>query len=444
MNTESKKVGARRAWLLALLTALACSSDTHVGCSPTLTCSLRPSRFAPPVTRDAGPSDCDATDRRCSAGDLSLGAQHACAVTDGSNLICWGDDSEGQRGKNLETVGALPDAGSYRNRFSHVLDRAQQVSAGAQHTCALQYTGSVNCFGLNADGQVTGELDPRAVEPPVRVHPLGEVLQLAAGAKHTCGRTADGVYCWGSNQYGQSGRALSDANPGPLLVPNTELVEEIACGVRHCCFRRAGKVACWGELIDAQGAPYVSTQPVPVEGLEGVLQIAAGAGHSCALQADGVMCWGLNDDGQLGDSSTLSSASPVRVRGIPVVVGYVAAGGGEMEGQLAGHSCAVDGVGQVWCWGRNAEGQLGRVVSADHLKPEVVQEYGATRDDLLDNISRVALGGTFSCALGSSGAVWCWGDDSFGQLGTEEEPEHERRTPVAGEALRVRRFGRMR
>ena len=121
------------------------------------------------------------------------------------------------------------------------------------------------------------------------------------------------------------------------------------------------------------------------------------------------------------------SQNPRSARPIWLCASDVAAGGGEMEGQLAGHSCAVDGVGQVWCWGRNAEGQLGRVVSADHLKPEVVQEYGATRDDLLDNISRVALGGTFSCALGSSGAVWCWGDDSFGHgRGTGARTSHAR------------------
>ena len=431
-----------RVLLGALLVALACSGDTHVGCSPTLTCSLRPSRFAAPVTPDAGATDCAATDEGCPAAQLSLGGQHACAISDAGNLYCWGDDSQAQRGPNLDAA-VGPDAGSYRNGFSHVADGVLQVSAGAQHTCALLDPATVLCWGRNVEGQIDGARERSVLEQPVPVS-IAAVKQLAAGAWHTCALTDTGITCWGSSLYGQAGRDPADTSAAPRLVTETQAADEVSCGVRHCCLRRADKVACWGELIDAQGQPYVSLRPVPVEQLDGVLQVSAGAGHSCALKPDGVMCWGLNDDGQLGDGTTRASAVPVSVPGVPAGAGFVAAGGGEHAGHLAGHACAVDRAGQVLCWGRNAEGQLGRVISADHLKPEAVQAYDPERDDILNRISRVALGAFFSCALGSRGAVYCWGDDSFDQLGNDWQPEHARRVPVAGEALRVQRFGRMR
>lgn len=440
MNTERRK--RRRLWLGVLVIAIACSGDTHVGCSPTLTCSLRPSRFAPPVMPDAGPNDCTKSDRPCTAASLSLGARHACVVTDAANAICWGDDSQSQRGPAMP-LSEGTDAGLYRSQFSHVLDGVLEVTAGAEHTCALLETFAVMCWGNNGEGQVDVTLGQDTLELPALVG-LPPATQLAAGAANTCARTEAGILCWGSNRYGQSGGDPTQLVAAPQLVPGSQDAQAVACGVRHCCLLRASQVACWGELIDANGDAYISPRAVPVDGLDGVLQVAAGAGHSCALRVDGVQCWGLNEDGQLGDGTTRASATPVVVPGVPPGAGFVAAGGGELDGHLTGHTCAVDNDGQVLCWGRNAEGQLGRVISADHLKPEAVQLYGEERDDKLNRISRVALGAFFGCALGSRGSVFCWGDDSYEQLGHDPMSEQMKRTPVAGEALRVQRFGRMR
>lgn len=448
MNTNADKRSVRRRLprLVAVwLFVLACSSDAHVGCSPTLTCSLRPSRFAPPHRLDAGISDCDRSQSRCPVAQLSAGGRHACVVTNAKNVLCWGDNEDGQRGPDealdvgtdMET-----DAAVYVDGFSRVLDDALQVSAGDAHTCALLQDQTVWCWGSNSQGQVDGTTRLMKVLQPVRVA-VDHVTQIAAGALHTCALTDEGVICWGMSPAGQAGREPSDPDTTPRLVSGTQAAAEVACGVRHCCARNRDGVACWGELIDDAGEAYVSAQPIPIDGTQGALQVSAGAGHSCALKADSVVCWGKNDNGQLGDGTTRASAVAIDVVKISPGAGYVAAGGGEIEGRLVGHTCAVDSASQVICWGRNAEGQLGQSVSADRALPEVVEAFHADGADALDQISRLSLGALFSCALGSRGSVYCWGDNSSAQLGENLDPQGSRK-PSAGQAVRVQRFGRQR
>src|SRR5690554_675797 len=74
------------------------------------------------------------------------------------------------------------------------------------------------------------------------------------------------------------------------------------------------------------------------------------------------------------------------------------------------HSCAVTGAGAVYCWGSNEYGQLGDGSSMDRVTP--VQVTG-----LDSGMQAVSVGRDHSCALSQGGAVWCWGRNSFGQLG---------------------------
>jgi alpha-tubulin suppressor-like RCC1 family protein len=251
--------------------------------------------------------------------------------------------------------------------------------------------------------------------------------------------------CWGSARYGQSGRELRDAALAPELVPDTGGAVEVAAGVRHTCARLdTGRVLCWGELIDAAtGEARPTPMATPVAGLDDATSITAGAGHSCALQAARtVVCWGANDSGQLGNGSTDASATPVTVTvtDLPVALS-VAAGGGERDGQLVGHSCAVDTSFHVMCWGRNAEGQLGAGKTERAQEPVPVAVLGRPdqEDPYLTDVVALDLGAFHSCALDHDGPVLCWGDDEFGQLGRSERDD-----PIFGRAVRVGRFGRSR
>ncbi|MBK8482340.1 MAG: hypothetical protein IPL40_14445 [Proteobacteria bacterium] len=80
------------------------------------------------------------------------------------------------------------------------------------------------------------------------------------------------------------------------------------------------------------------------------------------------------------------------------------------------HSCATRTDSTVWCWGDNSNGQLGRgdvAPSAPVASPVLVGPGGASLTGAID----VALGHFHSCARRSDGSVWCWGAGANGELG---------------------------
>jgi alpha-tubulin suppressor-like RCC1 family protein len=73
-----------------------------------------------------------------------------------------------------------------------------------------------------------------------------------------------------------------------------------------------------------------------------------------------------------------------------------------------GHTCGVATTGHVYCWGQNSVGQLG---------PVPFSELGANLVPSPEHFDAVAANGSHTCALNTAGAAFCWGYDSFGQLG---------------------------
>ena len=348
-------------------------------------------------------------------------------------MLCWGDDSEDQLGP--VDPNADGDAGSYPVK---VVDEAMQVSAGGAHSCALTQTGAVLCWGRDAEGQVDGTARSDTVATPSAVA-IAPASDIAAGAAHTCAVVARGVVCWGDARYGQVGREVKDAVLAPSLVPGTEGAVQVTAGVRHTCARfEGGRVACWGELIDEAGRARAGAEVVAVAGLEDATEIEAGAGHTCAVRAGGqVVCWGDNSTGQLGDGTTRASATPVTVARLPLAL-HVSAGGLELDGQLVGHTCALDTAFFVQCWGRNAEGQLDVGPAPDSAYPLVAKGLPDESDEpYLGDVIAISEGGLHGCALDDNGFVSCWGDDSAGQLGSND-------TPPFGRAVVTDRFGRRR
>ncbi len=430
MSSEPRRI-RRRAAIAACFVAwiFACSTrETSVSCSPTLTCTLRDAQFDRPPVPDGGPAACAADTERCHAAKLAMGGAHSCAIAEGGEVVCWGSDSDGQRGDVPSMIGI--DAGPDETRFSLRQGPATEITAGGAHTCIIRTdTRSVECWGREIEGQVVHALALAATD-------------VSAGDSHTCAVTDGGVLCWGSSRFGQSGRTASDATPFPRLVPGTGGAAEVSAGARHTCARFPdGHVACWGELVaDASGATHVSADPVDVPGLTDAGEISAGAGHTCAIRTNGiVVCWGANENGQLGDGTTTASAVPVEVAGIPLAL-HVSAGGAERDGTLTGHTCAVDTGFYVWCWGRNTEGQLGIGAADDQPHASLVLGRVGSDQPYLDNIVAVSTGGFHTCALDHDGPVRCWGDDTSHQLG---EGDRDRPVPF-GRAVRVSRFGRSR
>lgn len=147
--------------------------------------------------------------------ELAVGVRHTCVLTTPGDVVCWGEDLQGQLG--------VPTP----------LGRGKQLAAGDHHTCVVVPDGtamdSVSCWGRSDEGQVQG-----AAMLPAGLSLIG----IAAGAAHSCVLDSDGdVRCWGAAQLG-----------APEVTIRLPGATAIAAGGDHtCALLGDGRVRCWGD-----------------------------------------------------------------------------------------------------------------------------------------------------------------------------------------------------
>jgi alpha-tubulin suppressor-like RCC1 family protein len=156
-------------------------------------------------------------------------------------------------------------------------------------------------------------------------------------------------------------------------------------------------------MMPPPSPPPPMTPPPPIVAPLSPPMVAAGAVHTCAVTSDGaVLCWGDGTVGELGNGSTAPSLLPVGVVGLSSGARAVSAGGA--------FSCGIDAMGAVLCWGLGAGGELGNGTSRSEDAPGGVV-------GLSSGARAVCVGQAHACAVTATGAVACWGDNTFRQLG---------------------------
>jgi len=349
---------------------------------------------------------------------LSSMTRHTCGLhrADGS-VWCWGRNNYGQLGNGQTKP-------SYKPARVADLSSARAVAAGGRHTCALARDQTVWCWGKNTLGQV-GQATAKPVLRAMKVPGLRNIMAIDAGNDHTCALTAGGrLWCWGDNRAGQLGRAAGEHQAKPARVEGVTGVRSLSLGGFHtCAVTTGGGVWCWGKNDVGQlglGDSKPRHTPTQITTLSGVAQVSAAGAHTCALGRGGnLWCWGNNASGQIGDGTSRLRFAPAKIPKLASVVS-VSAGGG----YLGGHTCAVQQDGSAWCWGNNLSGQLGHSQPADtHQRP--------TRPDRVNNVASIEAGGRHTCAVDRSGQVRCWGRNTDGQLGDGTSTDRPRPTPLS-------------
>ncbi len=302
------------------------------------------------------------------------------------------------------------------------------LDAGDDHTCIRLADGTIKCWGSNGSERLgMAETEEGYSTVPVPSKAGAEWAQISAGGEHTCGLNGSGqLECWGSDRYGQLGTGT-----GGLGEDNNGWRNGQAGGQHSCGLHLDGSLWCWGINNSGQlGIGSLVNQPAPAQ--VGVdtdwADLGVGFAHNCAIKGDhSLWCWGFNGSGRLGNGGEFGTrTSPVSI-GPGIQWRYVDAGWG--------HTCAIDTGGGLWCWGANCNGQIGDGTgdpSGHCLNILVPTPIGSDHDWVT-----VAVGGNHTCAIKGAGELWCWGKHDKGQLGLGVNADQYHIIPVLVEGVDV-------
>lgn len=321
------------------------------------------------------------------ATGITAGLSHTCAILEGGAVRCWGTGAAGRLGN-----GAEQDVSNPASVAPVDLGRpAIAVSAGDYHTCAILDTGAVRCWGFGDDGRLGDGSQTTRLTPSAALDLGGRRAQaISAGSGHTCAVADDGdILCWGFNVAGQLGigtttsvnvptkvladeRAVAvaaaggylqtrrDENGEPVKDDQGRVVTDYQGGAHTCAIFESGSVRCWGfgpngRLGDGQDRKAgTSNQNVlipstPVNTGPGVRArgITVGNAYSCALLSDDtVRCWGFNGDGRLGNGGVGGSVGHTPAEVPPASLGGRAPGSVAQMDLAASSAAGSVNVGQ--------------------------------------------------------------------------------------------------
>jgi len=328
------------------------------------------------------------------------------------------------------------------------------TTAGAYHTCTILENSSVKCWGKNDSGQLgLGDTNSRGDGANEMGANLSSVdlgtgrtaKAIAANRVATCAILDNSsIKCWGKNNRGQLGQgntnSLGDA--GSEMGDNLDTVDlgsgrtatAIAGGGEHyCAILDNASIKCWGWNNKGQlgigstddrgdGADEMGDSLSSIDLGTGrtATAISAGGSHSCAiLDNAAVKCWGRNDNGQLGLGDTNNRGDGANEMGDNL--NAVDLGTGRTAVSITAgalHTCALLDDYSVKCWGDSSYGQMGTGKTFDLGDAAGEMGDSLTAIDLGTSRTATAIAASLAtCAVLDNSSIKCWGANTFGQLG---------------------------
>jgi len=331
---------------------------------------------------------------------VSLGDNHGAAISMNGELYTWGNNEFGQLG-----------VGDFNNRATPTkvpgLKNVVAVSLGGYSSAAITENGDLFLWGVIINSTRT--------HTPEKVQDLANVVGVSLGGNHYAAITTSGdLYVWGSNSEGELGLGDAESRDTPTKVPGLANVVAVSLGTTHSMAITAdGSLFTWGfnrygQL--GQGHRNNINTPTKVQNLSKVTAICAGGGSSSAIISNGdLYTWGNNSQEQLGFKSNTSFISAnggsMYYTDIPTKVPYLT---NVVTFSMGGnHGAATTANGQLFTWGDNTHGELGRGEQASPL-PMRVQD--------LTNVVSVSLFAANSAAVTDNGDLYIWGANEESQV----------------------------
>lgn len=229
---------------------------------------------------------------------------------------------------------------------------------------------------------------------------------------------------WEMNQYHVSYYTYDNYNSLDtiILLPGETIVSVSLGGSHSALLTSNGRVFTWGKNNFGQlgdGTVIDKLSPIDITNKfsllvdEKIISITLGDNHSSALTSNGrLFIWGSNEYGQIGNSTLIKRISPTDITSffmlsINETIEYVSLG--------KTHSAALTSDGRVFTWGNNYSGQLGDGTGVNRNVPtEITDQFSLPEGE---NILCILIGGFHSSAITTSGRVFIWGNNYYGQLG---------------------------
>jgi len=349
-----------------------------------------------------------------------------CALLRDGTVACWGGNRSGELGRG---AAAGVDPSGTPERVVGLTD-----IVAIDHTCALDKDGAMWCWGygpfLNRESPRYERRANSTEVTPLKL-PIPPATKMALGPFAACAVVAEGVLCWGANYYGQlsaTAPVYSEAPLEPSLValPPGAPIRDLFIGNASFVVREDGTTVSWGDNPPLGRVSPVTPDHVPEPmDLSNISYIDVAGANACAVAGGIPYCWGVVTGKRPGMSQP-ANKSLDRALPEPVVVPEPVlriATTAAVENHVtvsAPRWCACGASGAVYCWGNNVYGQVG-----DGTKDYA---FEAVKVPLPGPAAQVKTTVDTTCALLTSGDVYCWGADTYGQLGAGTLKQG-RRTP---------------
>ena len=326
---------------------------------------------------------------------ISLGANHSAALTSLGRIFTWGANGYGQLGDSTTTQKNAPT--DITNQFNLAIDEfIIDVSLGYAHSSAITSNGRMftwgwNIYGQLGDGTINDRLSPTEITSQFNLLPDEKMISTSLGTNHSAALTSAGrMFTWGWNFYGQLGDGTTTQINTPIEITHEftletgELIKSISLGDLHSAvLTSTGRLFTWGansygQLGDGTNTqrttPTEITSNFSLEAEEIIESISLGSSHSAVLTSlNNIFIWGYNDYGQLGDSSTTHKNLPVNI------LDAFNLSANETVSSISlgsNYSSILTSTGYIYTWGANSYGQLGDGTTISKISPnEIATNY---------------------------------------------------------------------
>ncbi len=407
--------------------------------------------------------------------------QASFALKSDGTVWSWGGNDNGQLGigNNVSSKTPVQVKGVGGSGFlQNIIAISEEMALSANGTV---FAWGGNYIGQVGDGTNINRTTPVQVKGPGGVGVLSDIIAIVKKDFSSMALKSDGtIWTWGFNDYGILGDGTNTSKNTPVQVKGPggigflNNIVGMDMGLHHClAVKSDGTVWSWGSTLEGElgdnvvgynnngyVGPYYKATPVQVTGLNGngfltnVVDVVAGTYFSAALKSDGTV-WNWGSNSEMGSGNIAGDkCTPLQVLGIngsgvinnvvsiftsenntillqangtisgwqypgnfPVQLSQISAGTLAVAAGSS-HSLDLRTSGKVFSWGSNSYGQLGNGGSgANAFKKSPVSVKGVGGSGNLENIIAVSGGLNHSIALTSDGKILAWGNNLHGELG---------------------------